>query len=211
MTVRNILFDLGGVIINLNMHRSISAFADLGLEQPESLMGPFGQKGPFGKLEEGMLTPEEFRTEVRNLLPEDRRADVSDDDIDEAFGLFLKDLPKHRLKALRNLRNTHRVYLLSNTNPIMWDRWISDMFRAEGLEREDYFDGIVTSFEAKCLKPAPRIFEHAAKALGIVPEETLFLDDGPANIDAAKALGFQARLVPPGMEFVEIISRFLNE
>lgn len=83
----------------------------------------------------------------------------------------------HRLEALRRLRSRYGIYLLSNTNPVMWNTEIARQFRGEGREREDYFDGMVTSFEARVMKPEAAIFDYAAEKLGIVPAETLFLDD----------------------------------
>lgn len=104
-----------------------------------------------------------------------------------------------RLVALRDLRRQGLgVYMLSNTNPIMWNSKIGEEFGREGLRREDYFDGMVTSFEARVMKPAPEIFNYAAEQLGIAPDKTLFLDDGEANVRAAEALGWHAALVRPG-------------
>ena len=110
-----------------------------------------------------------------------------------------------RLQALRELRRHYGVYMLSNTNPIMWNSFIAGQFRQEGLEINDYFDGIVTSFESKCMKPSAHIFDHAAETLKIKPSETLFLDDAEVNCRAAEALGWHAALVAPGHEFMEVL------
>ena len=96
--------------------------------------------------------------------------------------------------------------MLSNTNSIMWRSRIAEDFRQEGLEREDYFDGIVTSFEAKSIKPDAKIFHTVVEKLGINPEETLFLDDSQKNLDAAAELGFKTLLVTPGSEFFELLN-----
>ena len=73
------------------------------------------------------------------------------------------------------------------------------------MEREDYFDGIVTSFEARSIKPDAKIFHTVVEKLGLKPEETLFLDDSQKNLDAAAQLGFQTLLVTPGSEFFELL------
>ena len=88
----------------------------------------------------------------------------------------------------------------------MWAATIRDEFRKDGREREDYFDGIVTSFEAKSLKPEKAIFDCVVSQLGVKPEETLFFDDSQANLDAAAALGFKTQLVAPGTEFYDAIT-----
>ncbi|MDE5927859.1 MAG: HAD-IA family hydrolase, partial [Duncaniella sp.] len=83
--------------------------------------------------------------------------------------------------------------------------YIAEQFRQEGREMTDYFDGIVTSYEAKCYKPDRAIFDYTCAHCGIEPEETLFFDDSQANVDAARRLGFNAAHVAPGKEFTDIL------
>ncbi len=106
---------------------------------------------------------------------------------------------------MRRLRNNYSIYLLSNTNRIMWDSAIAEEFRKEGHVREDYFDGIITSFEARALKPDETIFRYAIDKLGIDPAETMFFDDSEANTTAAAALGFATATVLPGTEFTDYL------
>lgn len=200
----NLLFDLGGVIMDIDRMRCVEAYRRLGMSHPEDFLGDYAQKGPFMMIESGEITPQEFRDTLRNFLP----PHVTDRQIDDAFFDFLVGIPPHRLRQLRKLRHSHRIYLLSNTNPIMWDGKIEREFRKEGLQRESYFDGIVTSFEAKSMKPDPRIFKYAIGKLGIDPTDTLFLDDSRANLDAAAKLGFKTALVAPGSEFTDIIANY---
>ena len=200
----NLLFDLGGVIMDIDRMRCVEAYRRLGMPHPEDFLGDYAQKGPFMMIESGEITPQEFRDTLRKFLP----PHVTDRQIDEAFFEFLVGIPQHRLRQLRELRHRHKIYLLSNTNPIMWDGKIEREFRKEGLQRESYFDGIVTSFEAKSMKPDPRIFKYAIEKLGIDPTDTLFLDDSKANLDAAAKLGFKTALVAPGSEFTDIIANY---
>lgn len=199
--IKNLLFDLGGVIMNLDRERSVRAFEELGLSQAGELLGEYGQKGPFLALEKSEIGTEEFHNQLRPLF--DRP--VTDAEIDDAFNRFLTGIPVSRLRALRELRRRYKVYLLSNTNPIMVNGFIADQFRQEGLEMTDYFDGIITSYEAKCYKPDKAIFDYACVTCGIEPEETLFFDDSQANVDAARAVGFNAAHVAPGKEFTDIL------
>lgn len=199
--IRNLLFDLGGVIMDIEKERCVAAFEELGLREARSYFGDFSQQGPFAAIEEGRIDPEEFHAILHGELP----ATVSDSDIDAAFCRFLIGIPRRRLAALRALRSRYKVYMLSNTNPIMWNSKIKSEFEQEGLTREDYFDGIVTSFAAKALKPARAIFDYACSTLGIRPEETLFIDDSQTNLDAAAALGFHTALAAPGTEFIDLI------
>lgn len=200
--IKNLLFDLGGVIMDIEKERCVEAFDRLGLPDAASYFGEYSQKGPFMQLEEGAISTDEFHSTLRA----DIGREVSDDEIDRAFCKFLIGIPVERLKELRELRRRYRIFLLSNTNPIMWDATIREEFTKEGLKREDYFDGIVTSFQAKALKPDARIFRYAEEHLGIKPDETVFLDDSQRNLDAASRLGFHTILVTPGSEFAELLA-----
>ena len=204
--IKNLLFDLGGVIMDIDRNRAVHALEAIGLTEADSLLGEYGQKGAFLALEKGEIDAAEFRRQLRPLF----NRPVSDSEIDEAFTRFLIGIPQHRLKALRELRKRYKVYMLSNTNPIMFEGFITDQFRQEGLEMSDYFDGVVTSYEAKCYKPDKEIFDYACAHCGIKPEETLFFDDSQSNVNAARALGFNAALVAPGTEFTDIIGNILD-
>lgn len=201
--IKNLLFDLGGVIMDIKRTRCVKAFERLGMADADSFLGEYSQKGPFLKLEEGAITPGQFRDEIRKLIP----TAVSDNEIDNAFCQFLIGIPSHRLESLRKLHNEYGIYMLSNTNPIMWNSRIDEEFRQEGYDVNHYFDGIVTSFEAKSIKPDRKIFETVIKQCGINPDETLFFDDSQKNLDAAKELGFHTALVSDGIEFIELLPR----
>ena len=199
-TIKNLLFDLGGVIMDIDRERCVRSFERLGLRDASSYFGDYGQQGPFEAIEKGTIGVDEFHRVLRDVLP-----GVDDGQIDRAFNAFLVGIPARRLEWLRELRGRYGIYLLSNTNAVMWDSRIASAFRAECREREDYFDGMVMSFEAKALKPGAEIFRYACDKLGIRPEETLFLDDSLANVEAARALGFAGAQVPPGVEFMDIL------
>lgn len=200
--IKNLLFDLGGVIMDIRRLNCVASFERLGMKDADSFLGEYSQKGPFLQLEEGAISEEQFRTAVRQFID----GEVSDEQIDSAFCDFLVGIPVHRLEQLRELKKQYGIYMLSNTNSIMWHSRIAEDFRQEGLEREDYFDGIVTSFEARSIKPDAKIFHTVVEKLGIKPEETLFLDDSQKNLDAAAELGFQTLLVTPGSEFFELLN-----
>lgn len=195
--IKNLLFDLGGVIMDIDKQRCVDAFEALGLKNASGYFGEYGQKGPFLALERGDISIDEFHEVFRPEMP----AGTTDSMIDEAFCKFLIGIPVHRLRELEQLRRHYNIYLLSNTNAIMWDSTIADEFRKDGHDVNHYFDGIVTSFEANALKPEEKIFRYCEDKLGLRPGETLFFDDSQANLDAAAALGFHTALVRPGDEF----------
>lgn len=204
--IKNVLFDLGGVVMDIERMNCVAAFKRLGMADPEAFLGDYAQKGPFMLIEDGSITPDGFRGEIRRLIP----SPVTDSEIDNAFEAFLVGIPRHRLEAIRELRKRYRTYVLSNTNPIMWNGKIASEFRQEGGSIDDYFDGTVTSFEARCMKPSEGIFRYAIKKLGINPAKTLFLDDSEANLEAAGRLGFHTALVADGADMTEVLAQVLH-
>ena len=200
--IKNLLFDQGGVIVDLDRDRCLDALRRLGMENPEEMIGLYLQAGPFQALEAGTMSVDEFHAAVLPFFP----AGVTTEQIDAAFSSFIVGIPRHRLASLRALRERYRTYILSNTNPIMFRGVIAREFAQEGLDVNAYFDGITVSYEAGSNKPDRGIFDYAISTMGIVPGETLFLDDGQANLDAAAELGFHTLLVPVGCEFAQLLS-----
>lgn len=200
--IQNLLFDLGGVIMDIKKDNCVQALRELGFRNPDEYLGDYSQKGPFGQLEQGLITPDEFRGFVRSQID----GPVTDMQIDDAFNEFLIGIPVERLRLLQQLRHTYGIYLLSNTNAIMWNARIAEEFRKDGLDIDAYFDGIVTSFEAKLLKPDVKIFDYAAAHCDIKPEETLFLDDSLVNLGAAERAGFRTAHVPEGVEYSKVLA-----
>lgn len=190
----NLLFDLGGVIMDIDRNRAVAAYQELGMADADRFFDPYCQRGLFGELEEGVISPEEFRAGVRPLFSRP----VTDKEIDEGLFRFLIGIPDERLHRLAALRRAgHGVYMLSNTNPIMWQGFILPEFRKLGGDISDYFDGVVTSFTVGCCKPDPRIYRYAIDHLGLHPGSTTFFDDSAANVDAAIALGLKGEHVTP--------------
>ena len=196
-----LLFDLGGVIMNIERTDAVKAFEALGMADADSFFDPYEQRGAFGLLEAGQITPAEFRDEVRRRF----RPGVTDEEMDAALCRFLLGIPPERLERLAELRRKgYKVYMLSNTNPIMWERYIVPDFRKLGGEMGDYFDGTVTSFEVGVCKPDACIYEYALEKFAIKPEETTFFDDGPANVEAARRLGINALHVTPENDMLKL-------
>lgn len=187
-----LLFDLGGVVMNIDRMQAVRAFEELGMADANAFFDPYEQHGIFGLLEAGQISPADFRARLRPQF----RPGVSDAEMDRALCRFLLGIPPERLERLAELRAAgHNVFMLSNTNPIMWQAFILPEFGKLGGNINDYFDGTVTSFEAGVCKPHEQIYRYAIKKLGLTPSETTFYDDGQANVDAAIALGFHGELV----------------
>ncbi|MBR5118723.1 MAG: HAD family phosphatase [Muribaculaceae bacterium] len=201
--IKNLLFDQGGVIVDIRRDYCLDELRQLGMDHPELLIGLYKQEGPFFALENGDITVAQFHEALRPLVP----PEVTDEQMDNAFSSFIVGIPLHRLQALRELRKRYKTYILSNTNPIMFEGVIARNFAQEGLDVNAYFDGVTVSYKAHSNKPDRAIFDYAIATMGIKPEETLFFDDGQENLDAAAKLGFKTALVEPGCEFMDIITK----
>lgn len=192
--VKNIIFDLGGVIIDLKRRMAVDALDRLGIQDASALLGEYEQKGPFLMLETGDISSSEL---YDILLPHCRKGTTCTD-IRDAFEEFLREIPVERLRMLDALREKgYRLYVLSNTNPIMYNHWIDNAFRNDGKSINDYFDGIVTSFQERMCKPDPALFQRVVDRYGLDKKETLMLDDSEANVKAARSIGLMAKRINP--------------
>ena len=204
MKIKNLLFDLGGVIMDIKRQNAVDALTQLGMKDADKLLGDYVQNGIFRSLEEGNLSPQAFTDSVRNYFPDNGKG-ITDKQINNAFMKFLIGIPVERLRQLDSLHKDYKIYMLSNTNTIMWEGEILQDFKIDGHDIDYYFDGIVTSFEAHSVKPEEEIFNYAVRKLHIVPQETLFLDDSVKNLETASRLGFQTLHVPSDTEFFPLL------
>jgi putative hydrolase of the HAD superfamily len=201
--IKNIVFDLGGVIITLDRDESVRRFREAGLQNAEELLDPYHQKGIFLELEEGKLSQEEFYEAVRK----EAGCDISNKAIDYGWWGFVKDVPASKLQLLEDLKKQgYTLYLLSNTNPIMMDWALSPDFSPAGKPLAGYFDKVYLSYQMECVKPQPEIFHKMIADSGMIPSETLFIDDGSANIEMGKQLGFKTYQPLNGEDFSALLS-----
>jgi epoxide hydrolase-like predicted phosphatase len=189
--ISTIIFDLGGVLCDLDIDQCILNFKRLGLENFEHNLNNFGQSGFFMQLEKGLITAAEFRNEVRKLTSKP----LTDAQIDEAWNSFLVGIPSEKLNLILELRKKFRIVLLSNTNIIHFPDTVARFFNYNGMTTSDYFDKCYLSYEMGMAKPDLEIFEAVLADARVKPEECLFLDDGLKNIEQAAKLGIQTYLV----------------
>lgn len=186
--IRNILFDLGGVILDINVSATQQKFYELGLpslfmQYPENMLTDL-----FFKYETGKLSTEEYRDEVRRISG----LNLSNESIDEAWNAMLVGIPVERTRLLSRLKARYRLYMLSNTCPLHAPVFEKMYLEAAGVPMHDVFDRIYYSFEIGQHKPDLAAWEHVIRDADILPAETLFIDDNIHNIKASQELGFQA-------------------
>jgi putative hydrolase of the HAD superfamily len=188
--IKNIIFDLGGVIVALDKQSCIDSFRDIGFDDFGRIINEYVQDGFFLDFEKGKIDSKEFREIIRENI----KGIVSDEQIDGAMAAFLPGIPKEKLDAIYSYKDNYRVFLLSNTNPIAINV-VRPMFEISGRKMEDYFEKMFLSYEMKLAKPDEAIFRKVLSDTGISPEETLFVDDSQSNLDAAEKLGIKTVLI----------------
>lgn len=199
----DIVFDLGGVILDIDRQRCVNRLQALGLKDAGRMLDLYCQTGDFLALESGTMSAAAFFDSLRACA----NTGVTDSMIESALCDFICGLPVSRLRHLRELRKQgKRLYVLSNTNPIMYHSVIDRLFRQEGLSIRDYFDGEILSFQEQVCKPSPAIFELLIHRYCPNANATLFLDDSPANCEAARSCGIDSLLVQPATEFYELLN-----
>lgn len=204
--IKNIIFDLGGVIMTLDPQQAVERFRELGVADAAERLDSYTQAGIFGDMEEGKISAEEFRRELGKLAGRE----LSFDDCKYAWTGYVKEVPKRNLRLLLKLREQgYRLILLSNTNPYMMSWAMSGEFDGEGHPLSDYFDSCYLSYEVKAMKPSETFFRHVIAHEAILPEESLFLDDGPRNVEMAAKLGIKTFCPANGEDWTEEIYSYL--
>jgi FMN phosphatase YigB (HAD superfamily) len=184
--IKNIIFDLGGVILNLaveNTHREFSRLSGLPLEEIKSRVhhGKF-----FHEYERGLISDADFRHHLRQSL----QLQVADAELDAAWNAMLLDIPQERFVLLEKLKQTHRVFLLSNTNEIHRQCFNGIVRQTSGKPNIDhYFHQAYFSHVLKLSKPDVAIYQHVLSDQNLLPSETVFLDDNQDNLAGAAKAG----------------------
>ena len=198
--VKNIIFDLGGVILNIDYKRTAKAFKEIGVINFDEIYSQAKQDQVFDKLETGELTPDEFREYMKEIVPS-----LQFSDIDKAWNAMLLDLPAPRIDLLKKLKKKYRLFLLSNTNEIH-----IKCFRKiiESSYGENIFDAIFEhqyySSDIGMRKPNAECFQYVLEKNGMEPSETLFIDDSIQHVEGARKLKINAYHLIPGEDITTL-------
>ncbi|NOQ70651.1 MAG: HAD-IA family hydrolase [Crocinitomix sp.] len=188
--VSAILFDLGGVILNLDYNKTINAFKILGEERFEELYSQAEQNDLFDRFETGEITANYFRDYLISFLGDE----VSHEMVDHAWNAMLLDLPKERIDFLITLKQHYKIYLFSNTNAIHLSAFKSIIKNEHGDPSllEKVFDKTYYSHLINKRKPNSAAFEFILDDLNLRPEEVIFIDDSIQHVEGAKSVGINA-------------------
>jgi len=184
--IKNLIFDLGGVIINLDMKRTFSAFAVATGKSVSELQTMFFNQEIWQSHETGKLSDQELRQHLRtNYI-----GNLSDEEIDSIWNALLLDIPLERIQLLQHLKTKYRLIMLSNTNGIHEKHFTKILANTSGISNFDaLFDKVYYSHKIGMRKPDFQIFNHVLAEQNIQTSETVFIDDNLDNIEAAKSLG----------------------
>ena len=167
---------------------AIKRFKSIGLKNVEDYLNPYTQTDIFGDIEEGKISAEQFRAKLSELIGKE----VTYEECKFAWLGYRQDVPLRNLDILRKLKaQGYKLILLSNTNPFMMSWGLSGEFDGNGNSLESYFDSLYLSYKLGVMKPNKKIFQYIIDNEKIQPGESLFIDDGERNINAARLLGFK--------------------
>ncbi len=199
--IRNIIFDLGGVLFRVDYQKTILEFIRLGIQNFDRIYSQMNQQNLFDRFERGEITADEFRRKINQIssLP------LSSTQIDDAWNAMLLGLPEENIRFIEKIGKSFRLFLLSNTNQVHIEKFY-EMIRTEnGLEHLDcYFEKIYLSHLIGARKPEAGAYEIILRENNLSAEETLFIDDSPQHVEGAKKVGLQAIWLQPGMKVTEL-------
>lgn len=189
MNIKNIIFDLGGVLLNIDYQATINAFKKLGMKDFDEFFTQAAQHQLFDRLDKGEISPVAFRNELRRLSG----LEVSDEEIDSAWNAMLLDLPAKRLALLERVGKRYRTFLLSNTNSIHYPAYMDYLNRHYGIaDLSALFNKQYLSFQVGMRKPDREIYTHVLSDQALQAGETLFIDDSFQHVEGAREAGLNA-------------------
>lgn len=206
-TIKNIIFDLGGVVINLDIPRTISEFEKLGIAGFGNVFSQLAQTPLFDDFDRGLISEDEFFNSIKTQF--NLKQPIAE--LERAWNAMLLDFPRHRLGQLTAYKQRYNTFLLSNTNTAhirVFEKDLSDTHSVANLE--PFFHKVYYSCAIGLRKPDPEIFEFVLRGNGLKPEETVFIDDTLMHVEAARTLGIHALHLPKGEEFKGLLDTILD-
>ena len=188
--IKNIIFDLGGVLYHIDYGITIKAFEKLGIKAFHKYFSQQQQSNLFDRLETGKISDDDFIKEIKVLLP-----NCTKEEIINAWNALLIGMPQENIQLLKDLSRKYRLFLLSNTNSIHIKQINKLLYKDYNLKNlEPLFDKLYLSYQIGMRKPNVETFEWVLKDAGILAQETLFIDDSVQHIESANKVGIQTQL-----------------
>ena len=186
--IEAIIFDYGGVLINIDYQATIDEFKSLGIYDFDAMYSQADQSNLFNEIETGQITPDEFVNQLLHLLPEG----IKFEQVVSAWNAIIKDVPIKSIKLLTDLKaKGYKIYLLSNTNSLHIEVANNEWNKVSELKIEELMDAVYYSHEVGLRKPDQSIFEFVCAKHKLDVSKTLFIDDSIQHIEGAKKIGLQ--------------------
>ena len=202
--IKNIIFDLGGVIINLDIPKTISEFNKLSTNPFESIYNQLQQTPIFDLFDKGQINETDFFIELNKSLDNP----LTDKQLLNAWNAMLLDFPIDRLELLNQLKNRYRIFLLSNTNETHITRFEEDLYQQHGYKNlEPFFEKVYYSCRIGMRKPDREIFDFVLKENSLNASATIFIDDSPQHIEGALKTGIKAHLLAKDKDVISLIEQ----
>lgn len=187
--IEAVIFDLGGVLLNINYHLTSNAFKVMGVQDFDKTYSQAQQSSLFDDFETGRISPAEFRNQLRMLM----NMNFADEQIDEAWNAMLLDFPEARMELLERVSLQKRIFLLSNTNAIHIEAFKKIIGSGVGYDRFIApFEKVYYSSSIGMRKPHPATFTWVVKENNLDPKSTLFIDDSIQHVIGAREAGLNA-------------------
>ena len=200
--IKNVIFDLGGVIIDIDYNATVNGFRKLGVTNIDEIFSNKKQTQLFDYYDKGLITPSQFRQGLRDLAC----LNISDKDIDKAWNAMLFDLKISRVETLRRMKQKYRTFLLSNTNESHLEYFFNRIDTNFGIKNfSELFETAYYSCRLGMRKPDPEIFNKVLELSNLKANETLFLEDLPHNIAGASSVGIQTFQINPGVDDISVL------
>ncbi len=194
--IKNIIFDFGGVILNIDPSKVKEAFIGTGIRNFDEVFVEASHSGLLNKFEKGTISSAEFRETIRNLS----NTNITDKALDNAWNQMIGEFPGERIELIKNIRRNYHLFILSNTNSIHYDFYTKKFFNEFGFDLESLFDETYWSFKIGKSKPNTNTFEFVIQQSNLIPVQTLFIDDSLPNILAAGKVNLPSFYLKPGMD-----------
>jgi putative hydrolase of the HAD superfamily len=200
--IKNIIFDLGGVIINLDIKKTISDFNRLSNVNFETIYTQAQQTDLFNRFDKGQLSTEQFISELKLKI----NYKGTDKEILDAWNAMILDIPEHRLDTLVEAKKNYTTFLLSNTCEPHIKIFENDLYLQHGVKHfEDYFDKLYYSCRMGMRKPDKEIFEFVLAENNLIASQTVFIDDSIQHVRSAGECGINSFLLEKNMEVNELL------
>lgn len=198
--IKNIIFDLGGVIYDIRYQNVPESFAKLGISNFAEYYTKAHQSGEIDLFEEGKISPAEFRNFIRSISP----IQLTDKQIDDAWNSIMIDIPEYRIEMLQELKNHYSLFLFSNTNQLNYDAFTVQMREKFGYDIfQTLFKKAYFSHQIHIKKPLIESFQFILNEQQLNPMETLFIDDTLRHVEGAQKVGLHTYHLQDGEDIVD--------